>query len=173
MGDAALFVRGDSVAGLNGALVIHSTDPAASQRAIGVLRRLLPQLNAPVSRLSVDGGAGLKVPLGKSGRQLEIAAKDDTFVIALGHEALTAALGGGGQTLGDTDAYKTASGVLGGDKPSLFLDTPKVVALIGGVATDQAKFAEAKKSLDAFGPGAASVTSDGDVLRIKAAVEVK
>lgn len=177
MGDTALFVRGTSKDQLNGALVVHSKDPAASQRAIGVLRDLLPKLGAKVESLpGASGAEGLRVPLGMNGAHpptVDIAAKGDRFVIALGNGALDAALGGGSR-LGDSSAYKTAAGLLGGAKPSVFLNTPQVVDLVGDAvsATERVSFAMARPTLNAFGPAAAGVTRDGDKLRVKAAVEV-
>jgi Protein of unknown function (DUF3352) len=175
MGDTALFVRGTSKDRLNGALVVHSTDPAASQRAIGVLRDLLPKLGAKVESLPGGSGAeGLRVPLGSGGPTVDIAAQGDRFVIAIGPGALDAALGSSPR-LGDSSAYKTAAGLLGGARPSLFLDTPQVVRLVGQSvsATERVGFDKARPTLDAFGPAAAAVTPEGDKLRVKAAVEVR
>jgi hypothetical protein len=104
-------------------------------------------------------------------------AKQDTAAAVVGHiamgpGALAAALGTGGPRLGDSDNYKTAAALLGGAKPSVFIDTPAVVKLLGATVSDQAGFAAARPTLDAFGPAAAGVTPDGDTLRVKAAVAV-
>jgi hypothetical protein len=172
MGDTAVFVRGTSLQDLGGAVVIHSKDPAASQRAVGILRRLLPQMGAKAKTLHAGGLTGLRIRVGATGGEIDIAAKGDRFVVAYGRDALAAAFGGG-QSLGDTDAYKTAQGLLGGEKASLFLDTPQVVQLIGSAVSDPAGFAKANPTLDAFGPAAAGASTAGDVMHIKFAVQVK
>jgi Protein of unknown function (DUF3352) len=175
MGDAALFVRGTSTSDLGGALVVTSKDPAASRAAIPKLEKLLKGLGVTTGALSgdVSGADGFTVKVGgplPSG--IDVATKDDTFVIAYGKDALKDALGGGGDALGDSAPYKTAAGLLEGAKPSLFLDTPQVVKLIGAFAGSDEGFAKAKPTLDAFGPAAAGIVKDGDVTRLKAAVAV-
>jgi hypothetical protein len=174
MGDAALFVRGTSMDDLGGALVVTSKDPAASRAAIPKLEKLLKGLGVDTGSLTggIAGADGFTVKIGGPlPGGIDVATKDDKFVIAYGKDALKDALSGG-STLGDSEPYKTAAGLLDGAKPSLFLDTPQVVKLIGTFAGDNADFAKAKPTLDAFGPAAAGVTRDGDVTRLKAAVAV-
>jgi hypothetical protein len=102
---------------------------------------------------------------------IDIAAKDDKFVIAYGHDALKDALAGGA-TLGDSAPFKTAASLLDGAKPSIFLDIPQIVKLAGTLAGSDPDFVAAKPTLDAFGPAAAGVSSSGDVTRLKMAVAV-
>ncbi|MCW2992974.1 MAG: hypothetical protein JWQ18_469 [Conexibacter sp.] len=176
MGDAALFVRGTSVEDLGGALVVHSKDPAASQKAIGTLKKLLGSLNVDTGALSgadgaASGATGFSVSVGPLPQGIQVAAKDDTFVIAYGRGVLADAFGGG-DTLGDSAPFKTAAGLLDGAKPSLFLDTSQVVKLLSSIAGSDKGFLKAKPTLDVFGPAAAGVSSSGDVTRLKAAVSV-
>jgi hypothetical protein len=172
MGDAALFVRGTSEADLGGALVVQSKDPAKSKAAIATIRRLLQTIGArPQELTGVDGATGLTLKAGAATSDIEVAAKDDKFVIAYGHDALVDALDGG-PTLGDSAPFKTAAGLLDGAKPSLFLDTPQVVKVLDSIAENDEDFAAAKPTLEAFGPAAAGVSSSGDVTRLKAAVAV-
>jgi hypothetical protein len=174
MGDAALFVRGTSMDDLGGALVVKSKDPAASRKAIGTLRKLLEGLNVKTGALSGAGSSdadGFSIDVGPLPAGIQVAAKDDKFVISYGKGALADALGTS-STLGDSEPFKTAAGLLGGAKPSLFLDTPQVVKLLSSVAGDDKDFQKAKPTLDAFGPAAAGMSSDGDVTRLKIAVAV-
>ncbi|HWH94924.1 MAG TPA: DUF3352 domain-containing protein [Baekduia sp.] len=174
MGDASLFVRGTTLSDLGGALVVRSKDPAATKRAIGQLRTLLRRFGADVGALrgaGAGGAEGFSVSAGPLPEGIQVAAKDDTFVVAYGKDALADALGRG-DTLGDSAPYKTAAGLLDGAKPSFFLDTPQVVTLIGAVAGSDEGFQKAKPTLDAFGPAAAGSTSEGDVTRLKVAVSV-
>lgn len=175
MGNADLFVQGTSASDLGGALVVTSKDPAASKAAIPKLKKLLSGLNVKTSDLSGPGtgdATGFTIDIGGPiGGGIKVASKDDKFVVAYGAAALQDALDGG-DALGDTDPYKTAAGLLEGAKPSLFLDTPQVVKLIGSFAGDDKDFAKAKPTLDAFGPAAAGTTQEGDVQHLKAAVAV-
>ena len=160
---------------LGGALVVTSKDPAASKAAIPKLKKLLSGLDVKTSALSgpgTGGATGFSIDVGGPiGGGIQVASKDDKFVVAYGASALKDALDGGDQ-LGDSDPFKTAAGLLEGAKPSLFLDTPQVVKLLGSVAGSDEDFAKAKPTLDAFGPAAAGMTRDGDVTRLKAAVAV-
>ena len=170
MGDAAIFVRGTTRSDLGGALVVTSKDPAKSKASIATLRRLLQMIGArPKELTGVNGATGLTLST-RSGA-VEIAAKDDKFVIAYGPGALRDALAPR-SALGDSAPFKTAAGLLQGAKPSLFLDTPQLVKLLGAAAGNDPGFAKARPTLEAFGPAAAAVTSSGDVTRLKAAIAV-
>ncbi len=175
MGDAALFVRGTSKDDLGGALVVQSKDPAASRKAIGSLRKLLTSLDVTVGALSgagSSGAEGFSIHVGGPAPDgIQVAAKDDKFVVAYGKDALADALNPSGK-LGDSEPFKTAAGLLGGAKPSLFLDTPGLVKFLSAVVGDDKDFVKAKPTLDVFGPAAAGMSSDGDVTRLKVAVAV-
>jgi hypothetical protein len=173
MGDAALFVRGTSKETLGGALVVHSKDPAASRAAVPKIRKLLMGLGVDAGAVSSSGGTtgfSVRVPLVPGGA-IDIAAKGDRFVVAIGSGAARDALAGGSE-LGSTDPYKTAASLLGDTKPSLFLDTPQVVKLLSSFAGNDAKWAKAKPTLDTFGPAAAGLSKTDDVVHLKAAVSV-
>jgi hypothetical protein len=175
MGDAGIFVRGTSLSDLGGAVVVQSKDPAASKAAIPKLRTLLKGLDVETESLSgpgTSGADGFVVSVGGPlAGGIQVASKDDKFVIAYGAGALKDALAGG-DALGDSAPFKTAAGLLEGTKPALFLDTPQLVDLIGSFAGGDEDFAKAKPTLDAFGPAAAGISHDGDVMRLKAAVAV-
>lgn len=173
MGDAALFVRGASSHTLGGALVVTSKDPSASRAAIGKLQKLLTTFGQSSRPLYGVAGARGFTLAGPGRMRVQIAAKGDKFVIALGSGALAAALRGGGTSLGDTGAFKTAAGLLGGAKPSFFLDTPVAVKLLESFAGGQPDFQKAKPTLDVFGPAAAGLTRQGDVTHLKAAVAIR
>jgi hypothetical protein len=174
MGDAALFVRGTSMEDLGGALVVTSKDPAASRKAIGTLRKLLAGMDVKTAALSGAGTSdaeGFSIDVGQLPAGIQVAAKGDKFVIAYGKDALADALDPS-STLGDSEPFKTAAGLLDGAKPSLFIDTPQVVKLASSVAGDDEDFLKAKPTLEVFGPAAAGMSSAGDVTRLKIAVAV-
>ena len=174
MGDAALFVGGTSMDDLGGALVVKSKDPAASRKAIPKLRKLLTSLDVKTGALSGAGSSdadGFSIDVGELPAGIQVAAKDDKFVVAYGKDALADALDPS-SALGDSEPFKTAAGLLDGAKPSLFLDTPQVVKLVSAIAGDDEDFLKAKPTLEVFGPAAAGMSSDGDVTRLKIAVAV-
>lgn len=173
MGDAALFVRGTSKSSLSGALVVHSKDPAASRAAVPKIRKLLDGLGVKAGAVSSSGGTvGFSIrQRSVPGGSIDVAAKDDKFVIAIGSGAAQDALAGGA-SLGSTEPYKTAAGLLGDTKPSLFLDTPQVVKLLSSFAGNDDKWAKAKPTLDTFGPAAAGLSTTDDVVHLKAAISV-
>jgi hypothetical protein len=173
MGDAALFVRGTTKDTLNGALVVRSKDPAASRAAVPKVRKLLKGLGVDAGAVSSDGGTvgfSVREP-SVPGGAIEVAAKDDRFVVAIGADAARDALSGA-SPLSGTAPYKTAAGLLGDTKPSLFLDTPQVVTLLSSFAGNDAKWAKAKPTLDTFGPAAAGLSTTDGAVHLKAAVSV-
>jgi hypothetical protein len=173
MGDAALFVRGTSHLTVGGALVVQSKDPSASRAAIGKLEKLLTTFGQSYRPLhGVAGARGITLA-GPGRSRVQIAAKGDKFVIAVGPGALAAALRGGGDQLGDTGAFKSAAGLLEGAKPSLFLDTPAAVKLLESFAGGKPDFQKAKPTLDVFGPAAAGLVRQGNVTHLKAAVAIR
>jgi uncharacterized protein DUF3352 len=177
MGNAALFVRGSGVADLGGALVVTSKDPAASKAAIPKLKKLLSGLQVKTGALgsgAPSGADGFSIDVGSGsplGGDVEVASKDDKFVIAYGKGALADALAGGDK-LGDSEPFKTAAGLLEGVKPAVFVDTPAIVKLVSAFVGNDEDFAKAKPTLDVFGPAAAGIEQDGDVTRFKAAVAI-
>ncbi|HYF24513.1 MAG TPA: DUF3352 domain-containing protein [Baekduia sp.] len=167
MGEGALFVRGSGLKGLGGALVVRSKDPAASRAAIGKIERALRQFGLDAR---VDGSV-LTVELGILPSDLKIAARGDRFVIAVGDAALQAALASG-ERLGADAAFKQAAGALQDVEPSLFLDVPRVVELVGAAFGDDAGFREVRPYLQALGALVGGTKGDGDVQRSEAALLV-
>jgi len=173
MGDAAFFVRGTKPDTVGGGLIVHSKDPAASRRAIGTIDGLLTTFDVAHGPLrGVAGAEGLEVHLSGVDRPIDIAAKDDRFVVAFGEDALRAALGGGAQ-LGQSPAFTQAAGLLGGPKPSLFLNTPSAVALLGAFAGSAPGFRNATPTLDALGPLVAGGEDRDGVTHAEVAIAVR
>ena len=65
MGDAGLFVEGDSLPALGGALVVQSTDPAKTRAAITKIKGLLRQFNQRVGRRARGHVGRLLDPAGR------------------------------------------------------------------------------------------------------------
>jgi hypothetical protein len=149
MGDASLFVEGDSLPALGGALVVQSTDPAKTRAAITKIKGLLRQFNQRVGAAPAGTSDGFSIPLGTS-RSLLIGLAGSRFVIAVGQKALRDAIHPS-STLGSSATFKSASGLLGSTaKPSFYLDFQTVTRFIALAAGNDASFAKAKPYLDAF-----------------------
>jgi hypothetical protein len=160
MGQGAIYVRGTSSSQLGGALVVTSTDPAASKAAIAKIEALLPTVTqgaataTPLSQSGVDAGfelkgQGLPVPVA-------IAAAGDKFIIAVGDGVLGDAISPSA-TLGASADFTSAAALLGdGLKPVLYLGAKPVADLVGslgstrGTAADQAKVKQVQDTLGRF-----------------------
>jgi hypothetical protein len=172
MGDAALFVAGDRVTGLGGALVVTSTDAAASARAIRGLGGLLRGPGGAAAavreldRPAIDAGWAIR---GAGDRELLVAAAGPKVVVAVGRPALQAALRPG-RELGATAAFRRAAvGLGGGLRPSLYLDLRAVAGLLG----EHREHARVRRHLAAFGPLVGAARQDGDLTRARLRAEVE
>jgi Protein of unknown function (DUF3352) len=148
MGDANLFVEGDSVPALGGALVIQSTDPAKTRTAITKIKRLLSTFNQQAGPAPAGASAGFTL---RSGRKpILIGLAGSRFVVAYGSKAFRDAVHPS-STLGSTPTFQGASGLLGSSaKPSFYLDWQTIVRFISLAAGNDASFAKAKPYLEAF-----------------------
>src|SRR5205823_4707519 len=117
MGDAGLFVEGDSLPTLGGALVIQSTDPAKTRTAITKIKGLLRTFNQRPGPAPAGTSAGFTIRSG-SGKPVLIGLAGSRFVIAYGNKALRDAVHPS-STLGSKPTFQGASGLLGSSaKPS-------------------------------------------------------
>ena len=152
MGDFGIFVRGTSVPELDGALVIETTDEAASARLIAALERL--------AKSQADGGVRigpLTAPGGGKGftgsdpeipKPVHVFQRDGRVVFAYGDAAASDAVGSG-DTLGDSPDYKAATESLGDYEVSFYLLMQPIFDLVDstGAATD-ADWQKAKPYLE-------------------------
>lgn len=133
MGEGAVFVRGTSMAELNGALVVETSDPAATRRFIdrlGVLARSDAVLGGDVSPLRIPGGgAGFELRTDDVPQPIQVLVRDNRFVIAYGASAAPDALAPA-QTLGDTPEYQAAAKSLEGYEPGMYLAGAPVIELV-------------------------------------------
>ncbi len=126
-----IFVSGDSVDNLGGALVATSSDPEPLKNTLGAFSSLI----------GLAGDAKVK-PLGGSqtgfsvrtpelpGRPVVIALEGDRLVIAVGMPAAKQALSGQGQSLSDSDSYKAAEESLGGENVDMFADPGAIADIV-------------------------------------------
>jgi hypothetical protein len=170
MGDGALFVRGSGLADIGGALVVHSTDPAASRRAIGKIARLVKR-RSPGTRVrplrgvrGADDGIALSsadVPM-----DLLLAVAGDRFVAGVGRQAVEAAISPQSK-LADSASFRAAADALGsGVQPTFFLDVASVLKLADGFgAGSDRDLAKVRDVVSRFAAVVAGTGRDGDTRR--------
>ena len=148
---AGMFVSGQSVDSLGGALVVTSSDLKPLENSLALISSLIGQSgDAQVRPLggNVTGFSARTPEL--PGRPVVVAIKGDRFVIAIGTRQARQALGGGGATLAGSDAYQAAVGSLSGEQIDLFVDPPGVGKLIRDAADGQPEAKEAADVMDKF-----------------------
>jgi hypothetical protein len=178
LGDAGLFVMGDSPASVGGGLVAASKDAAATRRSIPKLARFLAATAqvrvAPLRRDGVDTGVTLRsaeVPLPIH----MVLTDDERFVVAVTDRALDAVLAGG-ESLGDSATFKDAADSLDdGLEPAVFANFDPIVSLIqaSGVAGSNPNADQVIKALERLTTLVAGSSRDGDTLRGRVVIGVK
>jgi Protein of unknown function (DUF3352) len=178
MGDWGAFVRGGSVAELNGAVVIETTDEAASARFIEAIARLARQSGEAGLRVEplqlAGGGEGVTVRTAEAPQPIHLFQRDGKVVAAYGDAAARDALDPG-QTLADSPDFTQAEQALGGDyEVSFFLAIPPLLELAEaeGAGSDE-HFQEAKPYLEPLGALVGGAERDGDTLRSAFGLSVK
>jgi hypothetical protein len=125
MGDAGVFVAGTAPGDLRGGLVVETSDPAATRRAIAAIEGLVrKQGGARVSPLRARGvDEGFSVRAGKR-PPIAVALAGDRFVVATGdRRALEEAIDSSAARIATAPAFRDAVAKLGGGlRPSLFVD---------------------------------------------------
>jgi len=132
LGSAALFVTGASVNTLGGALVIQSTNQAASKAAIPRIGAALSGLPGVVVRAAKIPGADAGLSISPSGSPLVIYILDGNgrFAVAVGAQAAAQALRPT-NTLARSAIYHAASNELGaGLQPTLLISIPSIARLV-------------------------------------------
>jgi hypothetical protein len=178
MGDWSLFVRGTTVAGLNGALVVETSDEAASGRFIDGIARLARKGAEPGDRvvpLEADGGGeGVTLHTPDVPEPIHLFQRDGKVVFAYGDAAAADALAPSDK-LADSEAYKDAQAALGGDYDlSFYIAFEPILALVDSTgAGDDEGWLEAKPYLEPLGALVAGARKDGDKLRSAFGITVK
>jgi hypothetical protein len=169
MGDASLFVRGTSVPQLNGALVVETSDEAASKRFIDTIARLVGK-TGQVSRRP----GGYKLETSGLPQPIHLFQSEGKVVLAYGDAAARDALHPAGR-LGDTQGYKDAQQALGGGYDlAFYLAVPPIVQLVDSTgAHDDETWQKIKPYLEPIGALAAGGKKDGDDLRSAFGITVK
>jgi hypothetical protein len=169
MGDASLFVRGTTVPQLNGALVVETSDEAASKRFIDTIAALVGK-SGQVSRRP----GGYKLEAAGLPQPIHLFQSAGKVVLAYGDAAARDALHPAGR-LGDTQGYKDAQEALGGGYDlAFYLAVPPIVQLVDSTgAHDDETWQKIKPYLEPLGALAAGGKKEGDDLRSAFGITVK
>ena len=140
-----MFVSGTGLFNLQAALVIASSDPAASRAAVGKLAKLMSSAGAVVTGASIPGtNAAVSVKLQGFPAVIFIANGQGTgdqgkFVLGLGQTSVQGALTPS-STLSTSPAYTSATSMLGsGIEPSLIAEFPTLLGFLEGVGLAQSQ----------------------------------
>jgi Protein of unknown function (DUF3352) len=178
MGDWSLFVRGTSVAELNGALVVETTDEAASRRFIEAVARLARKSlegSDTVGPLEVPGGGeGVTLHTPDVPQPIHLFQRDGKVVLAYGDAAAADALSPA-EKLGDTQGYKDAQEALGGDYDlSFYLAFEPILKLVDSTgAGDDEGWQKVKPYLEPLGALVVGAQKDGDKVRSAFGITVR
>jgi hypothetical protein len=173
MGDVAVFVRGTSVPELDGALVIESTDEAASGRLIDALERLarsqaegvrIGPLTAP------GGGKGFTAEDPDVPKPVHVFQQGGRVVFAYGDAAAKDAVDASDK-LGDAQEFTAARDSLGDYDVSFYLLMQPILELAESAGADtDAEWQEAKPYLEVIDALVGGTSGDGD--RLKSALKL-
>ena len=169
-----MFVRGESEADIDGALVIESTDDGKAEAAFGKLVGLIGKETGAQPEPIQHRRRGVRVRVAaEAPKPIVLARGEGQVVVAFGEEAAKEALPPDAK-LGDSALYDDATGVLGDDfKPSFLLSMPAIIKLVDATGQTDAEFEQARPYLEAFGAITAGGKADGDRVESRIAVTLK
>jgi hypothetical protein len=170
MGDFAVFVRGNGESNVNGALIIETSDEAASGRLIERLRKLAEtQADNPGDRVvplsAPGGGEGFTLVSPSIPRPLHLFQRDGRVVLAFGDEAAAEGVEAS-QPLADSADYTQAAESLGDYDVSFYVAVQPILDLVEstGAASD-ADWQKAKPYLEPLDALVGGTSGDGEGLK--------
>jgi hypothetical protein len=163
IGDVGFFIRGDTIASLDGAAVIQVTDEGKAAKGFGKLVGLLQSAGGVQAKpTKVDGAeAAFAVDDPELPKPLILARSAERVVVSYGAEAARDAFTPASK-LGDSDLYGEAKDSLGGIEPSVLLAMPNVIKLVESSGSADAEFDKARPYLDAYDLIAYGLEGDED-----------
>jgi Protein of unknown function (DUF3352) len=177
MGDWALFARGESLADLNGALMIETSDETASGRVIDAIARLVREdggAGVTVRPHALTGGEGVTIRGPGVSQPVHLFQRDGKVVLAYGDAAARDALDPA-ETLGDSASFAKAKDALGGDYAvSFYLAMEPILRLVESTPTAADEdWQDARPYLEPLRALIGGARKDGDDLRSAFGVTVK
>jgi hypothetical protein len=174
IGDVGVFVRGESEAQLDGALVIRSTDDGRASAAFGKIVGLIGKEEGvkpdPVRIQGAESAFSFTTP--GADKPIVLARASGKVVAAYGEDAAKAAVSPAEQ-LGDSELYGDAKDALGDAQPSLLLSMPAVLALVDAIGEADPDWDKAKPYLETLNAVTSGGTVDGDKAKSRFAVTLE
>jgi Protein of unknown function (DUF3352) len=173
MGDFGIFVRGTSLSDLDGALIIETSDEAASGRFIDALARIARQQGAESGIKVAPRGDGYAISGPSIPKPIEFFQRDGRVVLAYGVEAAKDAIDPG-EKLGDSPDFTSVRDSLGDYDVSFYVLMQPIFDLIDstGAASD-ADWQDAKPYLEPLNALVAGTSGEGDDLKSAVKLIVK
>jgi len=177
MGDFGVFVRGTSVAELDGALIVETKDEAASGRFISALERLAKSQGQGAVQIgpldAPGGGKGFTAKGSGIPKPIHVFQKGGRVVFAYGDAAASDAVNPANK-LGDAADYTATRESLGDYDISFFLLTKPILDLVESTeAATDADWQKAKPYLEPLNALVGGTSGDGDSLRSAVKLIVK
>ncbi len=174
LGDAVIYVQGETQSTLTGALIVQSKDTELTTRLLNQLQGLLRLGSTGVKPLSLSGGGtGFQMSDPSIPQPIEIAQQGDKLVIGYGSGSAEASLTPA-QTLSDSQTFTTAHDQISSLGTDLFVSLQPIFALAesSGAKSDP-DYQQAKPYLDALGYVVTGSGSSGDKADFKAVLGLK
>jgi len=170
MGDVAVFARGSSLAELDGAVIVQTSDEQASGRFIAAIERLAREEgdgSVEIGRLSAPGGGeGFSARIAGAPKPIHLFQRSGRVVIAYGDAAAADAIDPD-EKLGDSAEFTDARDSLGSDyELSFLLQVKPILDLVDSTdAASDADWQEAKPYLEPLSALVAGSADEGDEVR--------
>ena len=166
MGDFAVFVRGTSLADLNGGIVVETSDPAASARLITRLGQLSQRRpGTSVKPFSAPGGGkGITLRESDVPAPVHVFQRDDLFVVAYGDAAAADAVAPA-QRLGDSPEFQDAAQSIDGYAVNMYLATAPLLELAESQVGNDPDWQSAKPYLEPLEALISGTAGDNNELR--------
>ena len=172
MGDFSLFVSGESVSELSGALVVETSDPANSSKTLKAIERLASSASdgTRVQPLGIPG-EGFQLTSPDVPQPVYAYQRDGHVVIAYGEQAAKDALDAP-QRLTDSSEFKAATDALGdGYDVSIWLAVKPLLKLVDSTPAGlDDEWRQARPYLEPLGALVSGAKQDGD--RVSSALRI-
>lgn len=152
-GPAGIYVSGGDLLELQAALIVDSSDPAASRAAVGELASAARRGGAAIGRATIAGtSAAVSLRIPGFPATLYIASSQHELVVGLGQSSIAGAVRPGA-TLAGSHAYATAAAALGKDvQPGAIVEFPQLLSLLEAIGVSQSPaFANVASYLKSLG----------------------
>ena len=175
IGDAGVYLTGNSESSLGGALLLESDSAEEAQNTVSNLGLFLRSTGTPGITKVSEGASGFSVRSPELGRQpVVVVAKDSRIAIGYGLAPTLSSFQEANKTLADSAPYKEAVDALGGTPIAMYVDGPAALRLADAlVPAGEEEYEEAKPYLAKIGYLALGSEASGDLATAKLIVGLK